>query len=75
MTNEETQLADALVRCRFQPASFDKRFARDIAAMAHQQPAKELTENQRRCLMKLVVRYRRQIEDERLVRLAEEALA
>jgi hypothetical protein len=74
MSEEETQLATALARCTMMPGTWDKRFARDIAAMAHQQPAKELTPNQRRTLMKLVVRYRRQIADERLVKVAEQSL-
>jgi hypothetical protein len=70
MTHAEQQLAKALARCTFIPASFDKRFAKDIRARAEMEPP-TITEKQAALMREKVRRYRRQIpaedvpEDER----------
>lgn len=53
-------LIQNLRRCSFLPASFDKRFARNVGHIADR-TAGELTDRQRSCLNSLVYRYRRQI--------------
>ena len=72
MTADEAQLAYALARCKMVPGSYNKRFSRDLAGMAHQ--GKDLTDPQRRNLLKLVIRYRRQIPAD-LVELAKQMQA
>lgn len=58
MTEAELRAARTLSSCRFAPATFDRRFARDVAAF----PAEAvLTPKQRACLWRLVHRYRRQL--------------
>jgi len=57
MTDEEKQVAQALARCRFAPATWDKRFARDIAHM------NLITERQAEMLRKTAYRYRRTLGD------------
>jgi hypothetical protein len=60
MTDDEVRMARALGACRFAPATFDKRFARDIAARA-EKPEPTITEAGAACLRAKVHRYRRQI--------------
>lgn len=66
----ERDIARALGRCTYQPASWDKRFARDIA-YASDNPEVEATDRQRWWLHRLAVRYRRQMP----ARLVEAATA
>jgi hypothetical protein len=58
MTPAERTCADALARCTFLPGEYNKRFARNIAALPDD---KELSDKQRANLFRLVHRYRRQI--------------
>ena len=74
MTPDQITLAQHLVKARFQPGSWDKRFARDMAAWSVQTPDKELSDNQRRTLYQQVIRYRRSL-DKVYVKLAKELLA
>lgn len=60
MTDDERAVALALGKVNYLPASWDKRFGRDMAALA-QQPDAALTEPQRTSLWRLRHRYRRQI--------------
>lgn len=60
MTVGEELMALALGGCRFSPGTFDKRFARDVAWQATQEP-KQITEKQAALLRKMITRYRRQI--------------
>lgn len=53
-------LIQNLRRCSFAPATFDKRFARNMGHIADR-TAGALTDRQRSCLNALVYRYRRQI--------------
>jgi hypothetical protein len=73
MTPEQIKLAQCLVKAKFQPGSWDKKFARDLAAMSYKQPTPELTTNQHRCLLQNVIRYRRSL-DPAYVKLAKELL-
>lgn len=61
MTENERDCAFALSHCRFQPASFDKRFARDMAARATSRPDDPLSERQHATLVRIVWHYRRQL--------------
>ena len=61
MTPGEIAVALALGRCTFLPASWDKRFARDMASAAQHAPASEITDRQRAHLLRLCHKYRRQI--------------
>lgn len=71
-------LISALARCSFLPASLDKRFARDMTAIAGRVGG-ALTARQRSRLSALVYRYRRQIDAKVVakaaLRLAEEQAA
>jgi hypothetical protein len=58
MTEEEAGAAYDLSRARFQASSFDKRFARGLAA---QIGARRITEKQATLLWAMIVRYRRQV--------------
>ncbi|HEX2868777.1 MAG TPA: hypothetical protein VHO03_17180 [Ignavibacteriales bacterium] len=70
MTAEEKRAAIALGRCRFLPASWNKRFAQDMSSLAC--TGGEITEKQRTCLWKVVYRYRRQISDPEILSIAKE---
>ena len=71
-------LIQHLGRCSFLPASFDKRFARNMTHTAGT-PAGLLSTRQRSCLNAMVYRYRRQIPAaivaKAALRLAEEQTA
>jgi len=60
----------ALDRCTYLPGSFEKRFARDMAAL-YKQDNPQITGRQRAWLWKQVYRYRRQIKDRELIAMAE----
>lgn len=66
MTAEDRQAARALAACVFPAASFNKRFAADLAAIARS-GAPDISEKQRRNLWRLVWMYRRQIKDKALL--------
>lgn len=61
MTESEIRIVTALRACTFLPASWDKRFARDLYDTATYAPGHELTDRQRAWLLRLVHKYRRQI--------------
>lgn len=61
MTPAESLIARSLGGCRFLPASWDKRFCRDMAAIAEHSPDLEFTERQSTHLIRLVHKYRRQM--------------
>lgn len=61
MTEDQITKAQALSRCTFQPGSNAKRFVRDMARLANDNPDQELTERQRKYLDDLFHSYRRQI--------------
>jgi hypothetical protein len=60
MSIDEQRMGEALGLCRVLPASFDKRFAAEMAACARDD-APAITEKQAECLCRLVHKYRRQI--------------
>lgn len=55
LTEKQKAMAHQLNCCRFLPASFDKRFAREVAG------ATELTERQIELLKQYYYKYRKQI--------------
>jgi hypothetical protein len=61
MTELQINKALALLKCTFLPGSFQKRFAKDMGAMARNNPQAELTEKQAAYLDLLFHQYRRQI--------------
>jgi hypothetical protein len=67
-TEKEHKQALALARCRFLPASPDKRFARDIVTLSTADAAAErpvgITERQAEHLQRLCWKYRRQIPED-----------
>ncbi len=65
MTTEEITLAGELSRSRFVPGSWEKRFARDMGAIARESPQKDLTTRQARWLRILHHKFRRQIPSHR----------
>ena len=60
MTEDERALARRLGRCRFAPATYEKRFVKDMASLADN-PTTVLTHNQREYLKHVAKRYRRQL--------------
>ena len=72
MTTDEQQAAQILTGCTFPVASYNKRFARDMASIARQDEPL-ITERQSRTLWKLFYMYRRQmraVADSRLFDIA-----
>lgn len=64
MTTGEKLIAEQLhEKVTFLPASYDKRFARDMHYAVTDSPDKELTVNQRNYLYKLLHKYRRQLPE------------
>lgn len=74
ITPYEIMAIAALDRCTYLPGSFEKRFARDMAAL-HKQADPQITARQRAWLWKQVYRYRRQIKDAALIAFAQEMIA
>ena len=66
ISERERYAIQRLAKCRFLPGSREKRFARDMAALADSDTP-HITARQRAYLWIMVYRYRRQISDERLV--------
>lgn len=62
MTDEQRQAVKALSKCRFLPASWDKRFVRDMCRLAEKPDAPMLTEKQTRKLDDVTFKYRAQLE-------------
>lgn len=60
----EYKAVKALANCRFLPATFDKRIARQWAEKASKDLLAPMTEKGRACLWRLVWKYRRQISDD-----------
>lgn len=60
MTDDEKKATQILNLCTFTPASYNKRFARDMESIARSDDA-QITERQGRVLWKLFYMYRRQI--------------
>lgn len=61
MTDAGRAIARALARVTFAPGIGAKRFARDMAALAEHKPEHELTPRQRKYLLEVAVKFRRQI--------------
>ncbi len=61
MTDLEIRAAHRLGACSFLPGCWEKRFARDLAARALDDPGCRLTSKQRVWLWRLVWMFRRQI--------------
>lgn len=61
MTDLERTQADSLSGCTFLPGSWDKRFVRDMAAIARDRPTQSITEKQAAWLDELGHRYRKQL--------------
>lgn len=59
MTLIEKQIAESLLKCRFLPGSFDKRFVNQLPNWTE----RELTEKGRTTLYRLYEKYRGQIRD------------
>ena len=71
LTKVDSVASVCLGNCRFAPATFDKRFARDIASLARQANP-SLTPRQWLFMWLLLHRYRRSVNVERIKVLAEE---
>ena len=61
LTEREKYAAQCLAECRFLPASFDKRFAREFSGSS------QGTGRQVQTLWRMIYRYRRQIQDMELI--------
>ncbi len=59
MTADQTEISIKLGNCRFLPGSWDKRFARNVYDKAVS--GKELTENQKEWIYRLLYSYRGQL--------------
>ena len=71
LTEVDSVASVCLENCRFAPATWDKRFARDIASAARQEHP-SLTPRQWLWMWVLLHRYRRSVNVERIKVLAEE---
>lgn len=69
MTEAEAHIAKALGDCSFLPASWDKRFCRDMAYVGEHSREVALTEFQNANLLRLAYKYRCQLPTE-IVELA-----
>lgn len=67
VTAEQIELAKALGQCTFPPATPQKRFARDMLAIAENNPDRPITDKQDRYLRDLIAKYRRQIPINKIV--------
>ena len=64
MSPEQVEIALALWSgVVYLPGSFDKRFARNISAIASSSPEKELSEKQAEWLFRLLFKYRKQLPE------------
>ena len=69
MTEQEKDAALALSKCTFLPGSFEKRFARDMASIVNGEMP-QITPKQKIYLWRLTYKFRRQINNDALVKLA-----
>lgn len=63
MTEQQQKDFIRLAQCTFLPGSPQKRFVRDMAAIARNNPAYELSDRQSQWLDKLMHSYRKQLEN------------
>lgn len=61
MTRDEQQICLAIGNVRYLPGTWDKRFARKMAEIAEQNPAKELSEGQKTQVYRILYKYRKQM--------------
>jgi len=61
MTSAEVDLAIALHRCRYAPATFEKRFAADMSHRAVHEVHPTITEKQAAVMQRMAHRYRKQL--------------
>ena len=61
MTQDEINICINLGKVRYLPASFDKRFGNTMHSLAINNPEKELSENQKEWIYRLVYKYRKQL--------------
>lgn len=61
MTDEERDMANALLKCTFQPASFDKSWVKQLPNWSD----REMTPKGKEMLKKLYYKYRKQINNGR----------
>lgn len=61
MTKEEQNICIRLGNVRCLPATFDKRFTRNMAGIAKSNPEKDLTESQKEIMYRLLYKYRKQL--------------
>ncbi len=76
-SESERRIIEALGRCSFLPASFDRRFARDMLWQLQNVAKPVLSPKQRETLWKLAKKFRRQmsVEINRLVEAGPQATA
>lgn len=75
MTANEVKIAVWLGCCSFLPGCWDKRYARDMARLAKDNPAKELSRLQSETLIRLAHKYRRQMPTRALLAALDEGEA
>lgn len=61
MTKEEQTICINLGNVRCLPATFDKRFTRNVSSMAKNTPEKELSQSQKEIIYRLLYKYRKQL--------------
>ena len=61
MTSEQQNILIALGSVRCLPATFDKRFTRNLSAAAKNNTAYELSESQIKIMYSLLYKYRKQL--------------
>lgn len=61
MTEEQKYICMQLGNVSYLPASFDKRFAKNLSSLVQTQPEKELTEKQIEWMYRLLYKYRKQL--------------
>jgi hypothetical protein len=63
MTPDQIQIAKSFNRITFQPGTWNKRFAKTMAAIAENKPEYEISSGSDEWLYRLVYTFRRQIPD------------
>jgi len=61
MTPEQLEICLNLGNVSYLPASFDKRFGRNLHSLAQTNPTKELSDSQNEWMYRLLYKYRKQL--------------
>jgi hypothetical protein len=74
MTDAEIAAANALAKLHYYPGSFDEKFSQSMRDAARKNPFKPLSKKQKNVLWEMVLRYRKKIQDTKLIQKSQKQI-